>query len=151
MTVLRDQLFAARTEYERLRYPGDLADLLPDARERHAGAIAGRRRAVGALAAAIMLFVIGRQVQIGGWLDAPPSLAAIQLELRQWETSAASFTAAAELPKKTEMVNAVKTVTPPQTADLLSAVKKPVYDSGNFIVSIGRDLAHHADALLHLM
>jgi len=144
MTPLRNQLLAARSDYQQIHFPGDLAATLPAAPERRPLQFPRALRLAIGLAAALLIFVMGREYQLNRESLAASSLSVTQLDLNHWESTAASFTRVSELPT-------MQTMAPPQASELLSAVEKPLYDSGNFIVSIGKDLAHHAGALFQMM
>jgi hypothetical protein len=142
MSDLREQLHAARSAHRAARFPGDLG-LLVDMGEQRLGreaASGGYRWRTGIAAAAVLLLVCGVTFQISGKHLKTNSVSAVLPSL-----SDIHFT-----PRPAAMNEAVKTLTPPEVPELLMQVKQPLVASGEFIVNIGKDVAHHADALFHM-
>jgi hypothetical protein len=135
MSPLREQLQAARAEHRAARFPGDLASLvLPSAAPLSPWRMRWVNAGVGLAAAATVMIVIGMAT-----LSPSP--------MQAWLPSANDLP---RMPPRAEMAGAIKSVTPPQASDLLMDVKDPLVSSGKFILDIGKDIAHHADALFHM-
>jgi hypothetical protein len=141
MSALKQQLQAARREYHAARYPGDLADLLPpapaQARWRRWAISRGGVGAALATAAAVAILLGGFAVLTSGTGE-------------NWRALLPTARDLPHMPRQSEMASAMKTITPPEVPDLLRDARRPLVSSGKFILGIGKDVAHHADALFHM-
>ena len=175
MTPLREQLHSARWAYRQVRYPGDLAAaVLGD------GAAAIGLRAVEGdaddnaeldrvasrstlvfpplasgffgrlglgLAAAAAVVAFGFSIQRGD-LSGVASDSRLDPSVFAWLLPSAHPSPMA--PIRADLAQAMEAVTPPQTPGVLDDIEQPLLDSGKFIVELGRDVAHHADALFRM-
>jgi hypothetical protein len=139
MSNLRNQLLSARENHQSARYPGDLADILP-ARQSMASRWVLHPVSRYAAAAATIVLLSGMAIQA----------ARSGSTAHRWQALLPTYKDLPQLPRRGEMAGAVKAITPPQVPGLLMDAKQPLVSSGQFIVNIGKDIAHHADALFHM-
>ena len=180
MTPLREQLHSARWAYRQVRYPGDLAAAVlgeqvaaPCAVPR---GLPGSDGAEGAdaelpqiaprltlvfpplasgffgrlglgLAAAAAVVAFGFSIQRGD-LSGVASDSRLDPSVFAWLLPSAHPSPMA--PIRADLAQAMEAVTPPQTPGVLDDIEQPLLDSGKFIVELGRDVAHHADALFRM-
>ncbi len=149
MTELRKQLSAARADYRRMTYAGDLAEILPAIQSTQSPWILSRIALIGGLAAAAALVIA---VWGNGVADAVPTQWAMPIDLDARPLmNHASLSPALDMRTKSAMSSlGIAASVPRQLPDLLAQASKPLIESGHFIFSIGKDLAHHADALFHM-
>jgi len=146
MTRLRNQLDTARLQYQSARFPGDVTELLPNPGS--SSRSFWRSIARGGLVAAALALVVFGHIMLSASEDRSRGSTAwiedvAKIDHLPWHSTAM-------MPPSEGMMGA-GTTAPSQLPDWLKAVEQPLADSGRFVVSVGKDIVHQADALVHMM
>ena len=138
MTDLRNQLESARREYQDIHYPGDLGKLVPSAGV--ANSLATSRPDVFRFRTPHALLALAASV-----LLTASTLALLFKPAHFHRDQLASWHNFSDI----RLSSLIDDVTPRQTPQLLTRIQKPIMSSGQFLLNVGKDIAHQADALFH--